>query len=310
MRGDADARRQPRGDQVEHDLQLFGQQRERLGIRGDQRLRGRVDVVHVQQRIRQGDGEFVYSAAEGHVAEIDQPRHPRSVGGVDDEVVVVGVLVQHRRGQVLQPRRYALPVASEYARDQGATFGHHVVAPRLARDDLVQVPEEPRPVRGGMAEAAHGARQPAHDIAQAGQQFGRPGHGREQPARQVRQQAHAVRGAGDGPGAHVAAVLRRDQALHAERRIDPGQMLEHRVLQVQEARVLGRVGDLEHELALRGVEQQVLVAFADQWRHDARQPVVAQQRRRDVRVRECGFGVIEHGGLRHGGSRKNARKRL
>ena len=176
MRRDTDAHRKPRRNEVEKDRRLVILEREGLGIGGDQRCGGLVDVRDVEQRIGERHGEFVDLAAVRHVAEVDEAGDGGR-GLVHHDVIVVGILVQHRAAQHGQARQHARLVAREDAGDQVAPLRHDVGEPGLYRHGLVEVPQEAGTEGGWVAEAAQRARQAPHEATKAFEKCWRAGGG-------------------------------------------------------------------------------------------------------------------------------------
>jgi hypothetical protein len=147
-----------------------------------------------------------------------------------------------------------------------------------------------------VAEALHRAREAAHEAAQAFEQGRRASRCGIEFAGQERQQPHRMA----VPVDDFRAALRGHHALDAQGRISQRHMLQRRILQREKARVLHRIGDLQHEAAPGAVDEEVLVPLAHQFPEAARDAVVTLQQAECGLRAEGRLGGLEDGNLVHG----------
>ena len=93
---------------------------------------------------------------------------PREPGiGVDDDIVVVRVLVQYLRGQLVEHGQHPLLVTAEGGGHHRTVVGvGHVVGPAAHQRGVVEVPQEARTMRGRVTEAAQPGTQASEQPAE------------------------------------------------------------------------------------------------------------------------------------------------
>ena len=152
--GDDDAHRQAQFGQIEeHREIIFRQRRDRVVSARDPAGRGQ-GVRGVHDRVGEGDGELVNLAAPEHVTEIDQARDT-VLFGADQDVIVVGVLMNDTASEVRKAARHGLFVAFEYRFDQAPGLGVvDMPDPGIAGRWVIEIPQKLRTQRGWMHEIA------------------------------------------------------------------------------------------------------------------------------------------------------------
>ena len=296
MRGDADTGRKPCSHQIEQHFGLVAIQRKSCGISRNDRRGSGIDVLDVEKGVGEGDGKLVDLAAVSHVAEVDEPP---DLAAIDDEIVVVGILMQHGASQPCKPWQDAFFVTSVDAPHEAAMFGCDILDPWLQRHHLVEVPQEAGAMRGGMAEAPHRMGEASQKAAEARKQRGGLRRGGEQLPGQIGEQADRVRSAAGFPLGHVAPGAAWHQARQAKRGFNRLKMAQGGILQIEQRAILGGIGDLEDKPPLRRLHQEVLVALADQLAQHALQAIVAPQEAGGLLGREAGLGLFEDGNPVH-----------
>ncbi len=175
-RRDADAGHQPHPHQVIEQLGLGLVQRKLRHIALDHRPHRRVEIGLVQQRVGHGDCQFVDRAAMADIAKVDQPGDLLGVVGIDDDVVVIGILMQHRGAQPRQARQDQRLMAVKKPLDQRAAGGVGDVGGMAAQlADMVERPQEARAKGRRMRKALQGPAHPPQKAAERAQMRGRAG---------------------------------------------------------------------------------------------------------------------------------------
>jgi hypothetical protein len=211
-----------------------------------------------QDRIGAGNGEFGDQRGVDRVTEVDDAGDDPAP---DQQVMVVGVIVDHpgpaRRESRPDP---VVPAIEEAFEQRPVGRVDHVMQPRPRAPGMAQVPVEVV-VRARMAERQQRRVKSAKHPPQAVEQFGGADGTGEDLARQVADHPHEM--AVDR--AERRAVECRAQPGHRQVRGAPGQMGQHRPLEIERDRRLGRVGDLDHPAGTVGLGQpEILVALAVQ----------------------------------------------
>ncbi|CAB4579782.1 unannotated protein [freshwater metagenome] len=300
VRRDRHAHREPRGDEVEQHAQLVRVElTARLHPATEEPARGGDDVGHVEQRVGQRHGRLVRPPSEGGVAEVDEPADV-SVG--DEHVEVVRVLVQHLGGQPVEHGQHTLRVPVERPlHDVPVGRIGDVGEPGPHGLRVVEVPQEPRPVRRRVPEPAQSRRQRAHQAAELVLQLGGARNGGERHAGQMAHHPHPV--PVDGGGREP--VSRGHDPRHRQRRRHRLEVAQQGQLQVERTGVLGEVRHLQHVLGVARGEPGVLVALAVERLHH---PVETEALARDrdelighVRRRRLPEEVVRVGGVGPGG---------
>ena len=260
-RGDADGTDQPHPHDVINKVGLVFGQREGFGKGRNQHPQRGIKIGRVQQGIGQRNRQFVDRPAMAHVAKVDQTRDSCWIGGVDNDVPVIGVLMQDRGTQSRQARQYLRLIAGEEPLDQRAAGGVSDVGAVVAKlDHVVQRPWEVGAKGLRVTKALHRPGQPAHEGPKRGKLV--------QTARGFRQglavdPCHKPHQAGlvcNHDRRAVLAVKRWHDTGDAGLP-DAGKMQHRRVLQVDLAGVFRRIGNLQDEFGARCNQSGILVAF-------------------------------------------------
>ncbi|ENN89682.1 hypothetical protein RHSP_69824 [Rhizobium freirei PRF 81] len=101
--GEGDARHQAHGDEVEQDVDLFRLQRILFMEAGNQSRRRTDRILHIQDRVSAGNGNFCDQDGVDGVAEIDEARDSLIVMLIDQNIPVVGIIVDDLRPQPREP---------------------------------------------------------------------------------------------------------------------------------------------------------------------------------------------------------------
>lgn len=147
-------------------------------VPGHDARHGAEGVARPEPRVRGRDGDLRHCCAVGGVTEVDDPRNARGERVLrDDDVVLVGVVVDDAAAQVAEDRRDALLVSGEDLLEAAAPGGRGIdgVQPRL--DGRRRVEQGPGIVgvgRGPALEAEERAVEPAEDLPELLEQCGRP----------------------------------------------------------------------------------------------------------------------------------------
>ena len=144
VRRDADRCGQPGGNQIEQHLGLKRFKRENPCIGADQRGRAGIDIGAIQQRIGQRHRQFIDLPPPGHIAKVDDAA---DLSVSHQQVVIIGILMDHRAAQLQQMRGDAGVIAVKHARHQRALGVADIGQPRAQRRRLIQIPQKPGPMR-------------------------------------------------------------------------------------------------------------------------------------------------------------------
>lgn len=108
---------------------------------GDQRSSGADRVVHVENGVGTGDRNLGYQHGMHGIAKIDEASHGTGSFGIDQNVPVVGIVVDHLGPQGSQPWLYRLFELGDEALDNGPTFrALYEVQPRTGARSMAQIP--------------------------------------------------------------------------------------------------------------------------------------------------------------------------
>ncbi len=189
-----------------------------------------------------------------------------------EDVVVVGVVVDHALAQVLQGRTHAVVEVGQPALDERpAARALDVVEIVADPAGAAQIPLEIA-VGGGGFEAGETAIDRPQGRAQAlEERCARPvpggDFGPELPRQEGEESRPVALARGRSDFDDRRAVARRDRALQGEAGLAHREVGEHRVLQLEVRLRLAGVRDLEHEAPAREIDPEIEVAFAGE-RHD------------------------------------------
>ncbi|MNO96412.1 hypothetical protein D3C76_880830 [compost metagenome] len=139
--GEGDADDQAHGDQVEQHIKLLRLQRVLFMETGDQRSSGADRVVHVENGVGTGDRNLGYQHGMHGIAKVDEASHGTGSFGIDQNVPVVGIVVDHLGPQGSQPGLYRLFELGDEALDNGPAFrALDEVQARTGARSMAQIP--------------------------------------------------------------------------------------------------------------------------------------------------------------------------
>ncbi len=146
-RGDTHAHRQSGAGEREQDLELRLVEGKRLVISGYDAGGSRQRIPLVEHRIRHGGGRIGDGPTLHHVAEIDEPGDGTRLraGGIDEHVVVIGIVVDDTTSQPRQSRGdERLPQLEDVSDDRPVMRRLHCV--QLRADDVGSARRIPREI--------------------------------------------------------------------------------------------------------------------------------------------------------------------
>ena len=298
---------------IPEDLELVLAQRV-LGVEAAGDLDQGLDpVVGIEHVVGRGDRDIGDENRMHHVAEVEQPAHPREarervagIARVYDDVVVVGVPVDDCVTQ-RREARYDVgrePVVNPVEESQPHRVGHRCAAAGHDRGKSEDVPVEVA-MGARVVPSVESRRQPPQDHAEITKQSGRGSLDLgEQGPRQVVEQPHEV----PVDARDQITVRSRVHMLHgyAGRARQGGRL----GLGLEDLAVLERVGHLEHPPSpVGGLDAEGLVTLAGQARRLHLEAVdLAQDSLCVSRGRRRGVLEQRHGGHPNDGPRTQARR--